>query len=70
LQSASQNREESADSLPYPHTTYSSHWSKADTKIKKLMSAKEYFAYLDTIRMDTSVLEFPVISDQKPPEKE
>jgi hypothetical protein len=38
-------------------------------RIEKLMSAKEYSAYLDTIMMDTSVLEFPVISDQKPPEK-
>lgn len=33
--------------------------------IEKLMSAKEYSAYLDTIKMDTS-LEFPVLSEKKP----
>lgn len=33
--------------------------------IEKLMSAKEYSAYLDTIKMDTS-LEFPILSDKKP----
>ncbi|HMK36036.1 MAG TPA: hypothetical protein VK463_13270 [Desulfomonilaceae bacterium] len=37
-------------------------------RIEELMSANEYSAYLDTIRMDTS-LEFPVISEKKPPEK-
>jgi len=36
--------------------------------IEKLMSAKEYSAYLDTIQLDTS-LEFPVFSDQKPAAK-
>lgn len=32
------------------------------------MSAREYSAFLDTIKLDAS-LEFPVFSDQKPPEK-
>ncbi len=36
-----------------------------ERRIEELMSAKEYSAYLDTIRMDTS-LEFPFISDEKP----
>ena len=33
-------------------------------RIEKSLSAKEYSAFLDTIRMDTS-LEFPSLSDQK-----
>jgi hypothetical protein len=39
-----------------------------EERIEELMSAKEYSAYLDTIRLDTS-LEFPIISDNKPAEK-
>jgi hypothetical protein len=35
LQSGSQNREQSADSLPCLHTTYSSYWSQADTQINQ-----------------------------------
>jgi len=34
-------------------------------RIEKWMSAKEYSAFLDTIKVDTS-LEFPVFSDRKP----
>ncbi|MBI5251103.1 MAG: hypothetical protein HY912_16565 [Desulfomonile tiedjei] len=37
-------------------------------QIEKLMSSKEYSAYLDTIEMDAS-LEFPYLSDQNPSHK-
>ncbi len=37
-------------------------------RIEKLMSAKEYSGYLDTIRMDDS-LEFPVFSAPKTTDK-
>lgn len=37
-------------------------------RIEKLMSAKEYSAYLDTIDLGSS-LEFPAFADQKPTAK-
>lgn len=36
-------------------------------RIEKLMAAKEYSAYLDTIEMES--LEFPVYSEDNPPDK-
>jgi hypothetical protein len=39
-----------------------------EKRIEELMSAKEYSAYLDTIRIDTS-LQFPFMFDEGPSEK-
>lgn len=40
-----------------------------EERIEQLMSTKEYSAYLDTIKIDTS-LEFPILSDSRSTEKE
>jgi hypothetical protein len=39
-----------------------------EERIEKLMSAKEYSEYLDTIKIETS-LEFPIPPDRRPTDK-